>query len=113
MRRRSERSGDVRGQGRKIQSAAIAGLAFAMAFSGVPHGFLPKGFSVPQAVAGDNSIVRISEVGAGARKRLKLGVNKAVVVDLPADAFDILVADPGMADAVTRTSRRIYLFGKT
>jgi len=103
----------VRGQGRSFQSAAIAGLAFAMAFSGMPHGFLPKGFSVPQAVAGDNSIVRISEVGAGARKRLKIGLNKAVVVDLPADAHDILVADPGMADAVTRTSRRIYLFGKT
>ncbi len=44
--------------------------------------------------------------------RLKLGLNKAVVVDLPEDAHDILVSDPTMADAVTRTSRRIYLFGK-
>ena len=34
-------------------------------------------------------------------------------MQLPADAHDILVADPSMADAVTRTSRRIYLFGKT
>jgi pilus assembly protein CpaC len=44
---------------------------------------------------------------------VKLGLNKALVVDLPADAHDILVADPSMADAVTRSSRRIYLFGKT
>ena len=35
-----------------------------------------------------------------------------MVIDLPADAYDILVANPAVADAVTRTSRRIYLFGK-
>src|SRR5690606_37014130 len=28
-------------------------------------------------------------------------------------AYDILVANPAVADAVTRTSRRIYLFGKS
>ena len=36
-----------------------------------------------------------------------------MVIDLPADAYDILVANPAVADAVTRTSRRIYLFGKS
>jgi len=45
-------------------------------------------------------------------QRVKLGLNKSVVVDLPRDAYDILVANPAVADAVTRTSRRIYLFGK-
>ena len=45
-------------------------------------------------------------------QRVKLGFNKSVVIDLPADAYDILVANPAVADAVTRTSRRIYLFGK-
>lgn len=58
------------------------------------------------------SLVRISQTGPDAHRRLKLGLNKAVVVDLPEDAHDILVSDPTMADAVTRTSRRIYLFGK-
>ena len=45
-------------------------------------------------------------------QRVKLGLNKSVVIDLPRDAYDILVANPAVADAVTRTSRRIYLFGK-
>lgn len=45
-------------------------------------------------------------------ERVKLGLNKSVVIDLPQDAYDILVANPVVADAVTRTSRRIYLFGK-
>jgi pilus assembly protein CpaC len=47
-----------------------------------------------------------------ATQRVKLGLNKSVVIDLPSDAYDILVANPAVADAVTRTSRRIYLFGK-
>ncbi|WP_157017543.1 type II and III secretion system protein family protein [Mesorhizobium xinjiangense] len=45
-------------------------------------------------------------------QRIKLGLNKSIVVDLPQDAYDILVANPAVADAVTRTARRIYLFGK-
>ena len=45
-------------------------------------------------------------------QRIKLGLNKSIVIDLPRDAYDILVANPGVADAVTRTARRIYLFGK-
>nr|WP_255695856.1 type II and III secretion system protein family protein [Shinella sp. NM-101] len=64
------------------------------------------------AEAATSSILRIQESGPGARKTVRLGLNKALVVDLPADAHDILVADPVKADAVTRTSRRIYLFGK-
>ena len=45
-------------------------------------------------------------------QRIKLGLNKSIVIDLPRDAYDILVANPSVADAVTRTARRIYLFGK-
>ncbi len=48
-----------------------------------------------------------------ATQNVKLGLNKSVVIDLPADAYDILVANPAVADAVTRTARRIYLFGKS
>ncbi|MGL4490600.1 MAG: type II and III secretion system protein family protein [Rhizobiaceae bacterium] len=44
--------------------------------------------------------------------QVKLGLNKSVVIDLPTDAYDILVANPTVADAVTRTARRIYIFGK-
>ena len=43
---------------------------------------------------------------------INLGLNKSLVVDLPDDANDVLVANPTVADAVMRTSRRIYLFGK-
>lgn len=58
------------------------------------------------------SVVAIKEVGASQSKVIRLGLNKALVVELPEDAHDLLIADPTIADAVTRTSRRIFLFGK-
>ena len=57
--------------------------------------------------------IKVRGSGAGNVKDVKLGLNKAVVIDLPDDAQDILVADPEVADAVTRSSRRIYIFGKS
>jgi pilus assembly protein CpaC len=69
----------------------------------------PTGPLTPSAHA-ESNIVRLAQNGGA--KRIKLGLNKSIVVDLPRDAYDILVANPDVADAVTRTSRRIYLFGK-
>jgi len=40
-----------------------------------------------------------------------LGVGKSVVVELPHDVKDVLVADPKIANAVIRTARRAYLIG--
>ncbi|UGX88124.1 type II and III secretion system protein family protein [Phyllobacterium meliloti] len=59
----------------------------------------------------ESNVVKLNQ-GQGASKRINLALNKSLVVDLPADAYDILVANPSVADAVTRTARRIYLFGK-
>ncbi|QTK79947.1 hypothetical protein AT6N2_C2321 [Agrobacterium tumefaciens] len=95
-----------------LRSSFMGGLAFCVAFSGIPGPHVPDALRLAEAKAQSASIVRITESGNGIRKRLKLGLNKALVIDLPDDAHDILVADPTLADAVTRTSRRIYLFGK-
>ncbi|RYC09770.1 type II and III secretion system protein family protein [Ciceribacter ferrooxidans] len=96
----------------KIRTSLAGGIAFSMAFSGMPGNLASGVFDLPAAFAASDSVISISKVGPGARRTVKLGLNKALVVDLPTDAHDILVADPSMADAVTRTSRRIYLFGK-
>lgn len=63
------------------------------------------------AMANEQTI-KVQKSGPGVSRTVSLGLNKAIVVDLPDDAHDILVADPSVADAVTRSSRRIYLFGK-
>lgn len=42
---------------------------------------------------------------------LPLGIGKTVVIDLPVDAKDVLVANPAIANAVMRSARRAYLIG--
>ena len=90
-----------------VQAACrIVGIAVLSA------GFLCVAAGLPQFR--DAAFANQAQVSAnGEGQRIKLGLNKSIVVDLPADAYDILVANPSVADAVTRTSRRIYLFGKS
>lgn len=85
----------------RIVAASVLFLSSSIAFQGV-------------ALAGGqlNNGGSLSVSSMAATENVKLGLNKSVVIDLPADAYDILVANPAVADAVTRTARRIYLFGK-
>ena len=42
---------------------------------------------------------------------LALGIGKSIVIDLPRDIKDVLVADPKIANAVVRSSQRAYIIG--
>lgn len=53
----------------------------------------------------------VVQVGMG-HTRIDLGLDKSKVLVLSEDAHDILVANPSIADALTRDRRHIYLFGK-
>ena len=45
------------------------------------------------------------------RASLSLGIGKSVVIDLPRDIKDVLVADPKIANAVVRSAQRAYIIG--
>lgn len=90
----------VRGKARHAVLAAISALALLLG--------APSGGTAPAMADGRVKTITSSS----ASQKIKLGLNKSIVVDLPSDAYDILVANPTIADAVTRTARRIYLFGK-
>jgi pilus assembly protein CpaC len=42
---------------------------------------------------------------------LALGIGKSVIIDLPRDIKDVLVADPKIANAVVRSPQRAYIIG--
>ena len=42
---------------------------------------------------------------------LPLGIGKSIVVDLPRDIKDVLVADPKIANAIVRSAQRAYIIG--
>ena len=64
----------------------------------------------------DDSGARVVNVsvhdGSHANRRIVLGLNKATVVQLDADARDVLVSSPDIVDAVVRTPRRIILMAQ-
>jgi pilus assembly protein CpaC len=64
------------------------------------------------APAGDRSAPLAQVAGSDSTSQfVPLGVGKSVVIDLPRDIKDVLVADPKVANAVVRSSRRAYLIG--
>lgn len=70
--------------------------------------------SVGQASAAEAAtqtpIIRVAASEATSRF-VPLGIGKSVAIDLPADIKDVLVADPKVANAVIRSSRRVYIIG--
>jgi pilus assembly protein CpaC len=88
-------------QATNIRSAWVAAL-FAIMATG----------SLSPALTADTSIPTVQVVGSDSNSRfVPLGVGKSVVIDLPSDIKDVLVADPKIANAVVRSSRRAYLIG--
>jgi pilus assembly protein CpaC len=79
-------------------------VALIVAFS-----FAATGTS-PAQDKGIPPVVQLSGSDASSRF-VPLGVGKSVVIDLPRDIKDVLVADPAIANAVVRSSRRAYIIG--
>jgi len=50
--------------------------------------------------------------GAAGVRRVTMGVGKSIIVDLPADAGEIFVGNPAVANAVVRSARKIYIIGQ-
>ena len=43
---------------------------------------------------------------------VRIGLNKSVVIKLPADARDVIIGNPAIVDAVIRTKNTAYLFAR-
>lgn len=87
-----------------IRGASVAALVAVAALGGL------GGTGSSNAAEPRTPVIQV--VGSEASSRqVSLGVGKAVVIDLPADVKDVLVADPAIANAVVRSARRAYMIG--
>jgi pilus assembly protein CpaC len=86
-----------------IRAAALAALVIA------------TGLALSGPVLATDARVPVLKVAAseGTSRFIPLGIGKSVAIDLPADIKDVLVADPKIANAVIRSSRRVYMIGVT
>ncbi len=84
-----------------IRNAALAALILGA-------GLAP----VPPAAGADVRVPVIKVAASEATSRpVRLGIGKSVAIDLPAAIKDVLVADPAIANAVIRSSHRVYMIG--
>ncbi|MEM6381510.1 MAG: type II and III secretion system protein family protein [Pseudomonadota bacterium] len=79
---------------------ALCALAITVVFASLP---------IDTARATGMDSLTISSFGQ--TRTLSLGINKSMVVELPADVRDVLVSNPEVADAVVRTARRVFIVG--
>src|SRR6188474_3602368 len=64
------------------------------------------------AADGPQKVVAVKVAASeGTSRSIPLGIGKSVAIDLPSDIKDVLVADPKIANAVVRSSRRVYMIG--
>ena len=73
---------------------------------------LAPGYALAQVEPPDASSVHITGGGGPHSARLVLPFGKSAIVDLPADARDVLISNPTIADATVRTARRAYIIGR-
>jgi pilus assembly protein CpaC len=81
----------------------LLGLAALMTAAALAFG------SAAPAGAVDAAQMRIGTVGA--THALNVGLNKSVIVDLPTDASEVIVSQPGIAQTIMRTKRRAIIQG--
>lgn len=90
--------------GKSFRASLLTALSVAVA--------LAPSYAVAQVEPPDAQGMRISRGGGAQSASLVLPFGKSAIIDLPADARDILVSNPQIADATVRTSRRAYVIGR-
>ena len=84
-----------------MRLAAILGLLL--------FGTLPSVAQTAGRPESDSASQVAHVMGDAVSRVVRLGVGKSIVIDFPRDIKDVLVAEPKIANAVVRTSRRAYI----
>ena len=91
---------------RPVKAALVRSLSFSAALALTLQPVAP-------VLAAEYPVAEATLGGTGQMNArfLPLGIGKSIVIDLPRDIKDVLVADPKIANAVVRSAQRAYLIG--
>jgi pilus assembly protein CpaC len=64
------------------------------------------------APAGPAPIVTVGTGEQNLARRLELSIGRSVIIDLPRDAKEVFVANPKVANAVVRSTRKLFIIGQ-
>jgi pilus assembly protein CpaC len=60
---------------------------------------------------GPAPVLTVGAAEAGSTRRVELTAGRSVIVDLPRDAKEVFVANPAVANAVVRSTRKVFVIG--
>src|SRR5260370_2474288 len=103
----TERTSDMKCRGNQLAMRTF--LVRALSFSAVAA--LTLNPALTPVVAAESAAIPFVGGGSAKVRFLALGIGKSVVIDLPRDIKDVLVADPKIANAVIRSAQRAYIIG--
>ncbi len=92
------------------QRSMRALMARALSFSAITA-FTLNPVLTPVLAADYRAAAPVAADGQMNARFLSLGIGKSIVIDLPRDIKDVLVADPKIANAVVRSAQRAYIIG--
>ncbi|OAF00758.1 secretin [Bradyrhizobium centrolobii] len=101
----------IRGNGaRAFWTGAMLMLGLVTAPNWANGADAPVGDQAPMQ-APDLGVAPVTTIAPARTRSLSLGIGKSVVIDLPREVKDVLVADPKIANAVIRSAQRAYIIG--
>lgn len=102
------------GGGRAFVAVSVGFLAIAALFGGGTASAKDEAkAAVLPHESQHRSVLRIAPgTPASATRRITIGVDKSMLVEVPADLQNVLVSNPDVIDAVVQTSRQVYLLAK-
>lgn len=83
---------------------ALRATAFGLFLAALPVAIAP-------AFSDQSGYLRISGASAGHTQQVSLQLNKSIILDLPADAGEVVISQPSVANAIMRSKRRAILQG--
>jgi pilus assembly protein CpaC len=95
-----------RGNQRSIRTLMVRALSFSAITA-----FTINPVLTPVVASDYRAAAPVAADGQMNARFLSLGIGKSIVIDLPRDIKDVLVADPKIANAVVRSSQRAYIIG--
>ncbi|KRR30511.1 type II and III secretion system protein family protein [Bradyrhizobium retamae] len=94
---------------REIQPMMRTFIVRALSFSAMAA--LTLNPALTQVLASDYRVAPMPSDGQMNARFVSLGIGKSIVIDLPREIKDVLVADPKIANAVVRSTQRAYIIG--
>ena len=100
---------------RGVPARLLAATVLSLPLFGPPHTAMAQSsILVPQLgnAAASPAPASLAISASQRTRKFTMPVGKSIIVDLPADAAEVFVANPQVADAVVRSARRLYIMAK-